>query len=167
MPYALIYELWRLRRTASSRLQAALVRFSSFTVKELGRNATYSQADVLDVTWDVDTGGSQVIMPMALPTLLLRAETERETSLNLCNVKDRTGYPDPDLAISFHPKANPILKSRPTATLQLDVILAEHLAEKFNAELGNGGDDVRKNPKAMAKLIRQARFCDCAAGRSS
>ena len=43
-----------------SFLQAALVRFSSFTVRELGRNATYSQADVLDVAWDVDTGGSQV-----------------------------------------------------------------------------------------------------------
>ncbi len=38
------------------------------------------------------------------------------------------------------------------------MILAEHLAEKFNAELGDGGDDVRKNPKAMAKLIRQARY---------
>ncbi len=37
------------------------------------------------------------------------------------------------------------------------MLLAEHLAEKFNAELGDGGDDVRKNPKAMAKLIRQAR----------
>ena len=42
-------------------MQAALVRFSSFTVRELGRNATYSQADVLDVAWDVDTGGSQVL----------------------------------------------------------------------------------------------------------
>ena len=47
--------------------------------------------------------------------------------------------------------------------MQLDVILAEHLAEKFNVEHGDGGDDVRKNPKAMAKLIRQARLCSDAA----
>ena len=46
----------------------------------------------------------------------------------------------------------------PVATMQLDVILAEHLAEKFNAELGAGSNDVRKNSKAMAKLIRQARL---------
>ena len=57
--------------------QAALVRFSSFTVKELGRNATYSQADVVDVTWDVDTGGSQV------PPLLLHLRIVH-TNLRRC-----------------------------------------------------------------------------------
>ena len=43
------------------------------------------------------------------------------------------------------------------ARAQLDVMLAEHLADKFNAEPAGSGDDVRKNSKAMAKLIKQAR----------
>ena len=41
-----------------------------------------------------------------------------------------------------------------TGGSQLDLLIAEHLALKFNAEVG-GGDDVRKHPKAMAKLKKQ------------
>ena len=59
------------------------MRFSSFAVKELGRNVTYSQADVLDVTWDIDTGGSQAKALDTKPTKLTFSSFMRST---ICHV---------------------------------------------------------------------------------
>ena len=50
-----------------------------------------------------------------------------------------------------------------TGGAQLDVLIAEHLARQFNAQMG-GGLDVLQHPKAVAKLKKQVRgrvSCDC------
>lgn len=40
--------------------QVALVRYSSFTIKEGFRNNTYGQFEVVDVAWNADLGAEQL-----------------------------------------------------------------------------------------------------------
>ena len=44
----------------ANSVEVALVKYSSFTVKEAGKPKTYSQFEVKDVTWDVDLGAQQL-----------------------------------------------------------------------------------------------------------
>ena len=44
----------------ANSVEVALVKYSSFTVKEAGKPKTYSQFEVKDVTWDTDLGAQQL-----------------------------------------------------------------------------------------------------------
>lgn len=52
-----------------------------------------------------------------------------------------------------------------TGGSQLDVLIAEHLAHKFNSQMG-AGVDVLQHPKAMAKLKKQVRGWTGSVGRT-
>lgn len=80
----------------ASSVEAALVKYSSFEVKEGGRTNTHSQFEVKDVAWDASLG-----------------------------------------------------------VQELDMLLVNHFADLF--ETKHGGSDTRSNPRAVAKLKRQAR----------
>ncbi|OWM83320.1 hypothetical protein CDL15_Pgr012801 [Punica granatum] len=81
----------------SSSTYAALVYFSSYAAKELGKSLTVNQFQVKDVRWNHELGGQ---------------------NMELC--------------------------------------LVEYFADEFNKQLGIGVD-VRKHPKAMAKLKKQVK----------
>ena len=44
----------------ANSVEVALVKYSSFTVREAGKPKTYSQFEVKDVTWDTDLGAQQL-----------------------------------------------------------------------------------------------------------
>ncbi|PKI52700.1 hypothetical protein CRG98_026909 [Punica granatum] len=79
----------------SSSTYAALMYFSSYPAKELGKTVTVNQFQVKDVRWNHELGGQN-----------------------------------------------------------MELRLVEYFADEFNKQLGNGVD-VRKHPKAMAKLKKQ------------
>ncbi|KAL3157632.1 hypothetical protein ABBQ32_012079 [Trebouxia sp. C0010 RCD-2024] len=80
----------------ASSVEAALIKYSSFDVKEFGKVNSHSQFEVKDVAWDANTGAQY-----------------------------------------------------------LDMLLVNHFADQFESK--HAGSDVRSNPRAVAKLKRQAR----------
>eukprot|EP00891_Asterochloris_glomerata_P004630 jgi/Astpho2/4630/Aster-00203 len=108
----------------ANSVEVALVKYSSFTVKEAGKPKTYSQFEVKDVTWDVDLGAQQLDL-LLMDHFVAQFEAQH-----------------PDLKVRDSPRALAKLKKQVKRTKE---ILSANTEAPLSVEELLGGHDFRSS----------------------
>lgn len=139
---------------------AALLEYSSWKAKEMGKVKHFGQFEVIGVKWDATAGAETLDLLLAGVGSLLPLRVpipRRQLPRPACFSTRQRAIRSPSPSRLSRPLVPTASYSRfqlsPHSSLALS---ADHFAVEANAQIG-GGVDIRKHPKSMAKLKKQAR----------